>query len=461
MPNVTVLGASGASGPNVVWTIPYSSNANSSMAQGLANQITASILNSSLSTEMWGSGGATPSNPYVLAIGGSAGNGFTGGPVSASITMTDNMRAVVDNSTLPVTVNGIGASDPITVIGGQGGLTFNSGLSGGGVGSGFILDGGQSGNLINIEQTSVSGGGYWISPGDGANTVFAGGGNNTITGAAGSHNMVDLSGFGNNLVALAGIDTVTASSGSGSDTIGVGANDSNPLLVSMGNNWTGHLIMGDTSTVGGGALSVMGGGGSVTLFGGAKQDVFFGGSAGTNFIVGGSDPTSSITGGGNGDQLFAGYYGGGVIQAGTGNETLVGAGRPGINGSSDPAGTAFFANTLTGGANIFAGAGPDTITAGAGQENFYADATGKGDFFIFAASITGAAKAEGQPTNVLIQDFTVGKDTVALSNYGFTSATDAMAHVSESGGNSVLQLNDGTKIEFANVVNLTTKNFQT
>jgi hypothetical protein len=452
MPNVTVLGANGSGGQDAVWSIPYTASANFSLAQDLANQITTGILGASLTSQMWNGALPPATGASILDIGGKAADSFTGDAVSANVTLNANYVGVVDNSTLPVTITGVGSTTPITVLAGQGGLTFNSGLGAGGVGSGFILDGGGSNNLYNIAQTSIAGGGYWIAPGDGANTVHAGGGNNTITGARGSSNWVDLTGFGNNIVASSGAETVSAASGHGSDTVGIGNSNPDTLLISMGDGWTGQLFFGDTSTVTGSAITVSGGGGSVTLFGGVRQDVFFGGSAGDNIIVAGADPSSSITGGGNGDELFAGFFGGGIIQAGTGNETLVGVGRPGIPGAASVAGTAFFGNTLTGGANIFAGAGADTITSGVGNENFYGNPTGKGDFFTFSHSITGAAGAQ---TNVMIHDFTVGKDTVALSNYGYSSAQQVVDDITKSGGNSSLQLTDGTKIEFTNVTTLT------
>ncbi len=225
--------------------------------------------------------------------------------------------------------------------------------------------------------------------------------------------------------------------------------DTSNLLVTFGSTFLGKVVFSDTSGVAGGAVTVNAGAGSSTLFGGQHQDVFFGGSSGNNSIQAGSQPWSSVTGGGNGDMLLAYSLGGGVIQAGVGNETLVGARNAGA------APTYFFANTLTGGATIYAGSGADTITAGAGNETFVGDKSGGAEFYIFDHKLTA-----GKHTDVTLLDFTAGKDKIALVSYGYPAAIDAAVQVHHNGSSSVLTLSDGTKIDFVDATGLTANNFK-
>ncbi len=452
MPNVTVLGSNGGGG-NEIWSLPYTASSNFVLAQSLADQISAGIIGGSLTSVQF-SGSVPPvSTPSVLDIGGPSPVAVPG----ADVTLSSNYVGVVDNSSTAVTING--AAKALTVIGGEGGMTFNSGAGANGVGHGFVIAGGGD-NVFNINAASVTGGGYTLDAGSGNNTITAASGNNTILGGSGS-NYLDVSGDSNNYIGLRGNDTMVGGSGSGHDTVGVGLSDTNSKLIAFGQGWSGQLLFADTATVSGGADTIVGGGGSVTVWGGMHKDVVFGGTAGNNWIQAGTDPTSSVTGGGQGDRLFAGVDGGGVIQAGSGNETLVGAGRFGTPSGGSIAGTSFFASSITGGANIFAGSGADTISAGVGQEIFNGNAAGASDFFIFNHAVTSASQHNtGGPTNVTINDFTVGKDTVALVSYGYATNAQVASDVTQSGGNSFLTLTDGTKIEFTHVSSLTANNFK-
>ncbi len=456
MPNVTVLGANGLGG-NAVWSIPYTAQSNYALAQDLANQITAGVTDGKLQNELF-TGMVPPLTggvPGVLDIGGPA--PVDVGPVT--INWQNGYVGLVDNSTGAVTVHGPGTltSQPITVLAGQGGLTFRtSHMLGTEVGTGYIVAGGGTNNVQIGNMDAGAAGGYVIDLGSGSDTITAHGGANTINGGVGS-NMMHIGGASDNLISLTGSDTLVAHYGSGADTINVSAGDSHGQTIKFFQGWSGTAVINASAeSVGGATDSVLGGGGSVTLYGGAHQDIVFGGTAGHNYIVAGSDVTSSITGGGQGDQLFAGMNGGGVISAGSGNETLMGS-----MSAASVAGTLFNASAATGGANIHAGLGADTINAGVGQESFWGNSTGKGDFFEFNYSVTGASKSmTGGPTNVAINDFTVGKDTVALNGYGFTSAQQVASEVTVSGSNSFLTLNDGTKIEFTHVTNLNASNFK-
>ena len=97
---------------------------------------------------------------------------------------------------------------------------------------------------------------------------------------------------------------------------------------------------------------------------------------------------------------------------------------------------------------IGGGSGNDVIFAGS------ADATvaggGGNNIFAFAAS------QDSPNTNVVIQDFVVGKDLVSLQGY---SVGDALASAQLSGGSTTLTLQDGSKLTFLGVSNLKASSF--
>jgi len=453
MGDITVWGANGH-GSNSIWTIPGAAAfTNVTVAQQIANAINMgfdSVGNPVGQISNVPSNASSTPQPIIVGSQTVADVGASS-PVQVgvnSFNLTNQIFGFVDNAANPITINGAGyTGHQVSVLGGPVGFTFISGANAQGVGSGIIGDVGAP-SLFEISASSVQGGGYLVGT-NGADTVEAFAGTNTLRGGTGSTTTYMVAGISNNDITSAGKDTVAGPSGTGADTISLAAGDTSSLLVTFGSSFTGKVLATDSSGVGGGAVTVNAGGGSATLYGGQHQDVFFGGTSGNNYIQAGSQPWSSVTGGGNGDVLLAYSLGGGVIQAGVGNETLVGARNAGA------APTYFFANTVTGGATIYTGSGADTITAGAGNETFVGDKTGGPEFYIFDHKLTA-----GKHTDVTIFDFTAGKDKLALVNYGYPTAVEAAMQVHLKGSSSVLTLSDGTKIDFVDATGLTANNFK-
>ena len=147
---------------------------------------------------------------------------------------------------------------------------------------------------------------------------------------------------------------------------------------------------------------------------------------------------STVFGGGDDSTLFAAGAGSDVLVAGTGNQTLSGGSSTGNNTYFAEA-----ANALIGG-----GSGNDVIFAGSAN----ATVAGGGGNNTFAFAIT----QNSANTNVVIQDFVIGKDLVSLQGY---SVADALASAQVSGGNTILTLQDGSKLTFVGVANLNASSF--
>jgi hypothetical protein len=231
----------------------------------------------------------------------------------------------------------------------------------------------------------------------------------------------------------------------------------------------------DTVVAGGSSDTVDAGGGGVFLWGGVAAALTFVGGATTSTVIGGPG-TLTATGGSAGDLIFGGTSGHDMLYSGAGNSTLVGGAGASLFG--DGAGNAVL---VAGGNNVLAdcsqdtgtvtvfGATGDAISVEGGAGTVYAvvntsDATIYGGHgTITAFSTTGSLALDyvvgfgGGTTNVI--GFNVASDLITLFGYTPGTAQQAFASETVNGGNTYLELADGTHINLFGVTDLTAANF--
>ncbi len=272
----------------------------------------------------------------------------------------------------------------------------------------------------------------YLMGGDGDDGLLGGSGNDTLDGGAGD----------DNIAASVGNDEVWG--GLGNDFIGGGTGDD------VLNGEAGQ----DTLGGGGGADSISAGTGDDVVAGGAGNDTIAGGDGGDT--MGGSYADDSITGGegddslgggtgrdviagGAGDDAIGGGEGDDVVDGGLGNDFLAGGGRN---------------DTIEGGSGddrINGGGGDDVLSGGSGA-----------DVFIWNGGDAGAVD--------IVEDFTVGIDTLRLSGVANASGTGLEGKVDtldiydvtlESGLDAAVLNYDGQFIALAGVssIDLTVADF--
>lgn len=198
-----------------------------------------------------------------------------------------------------------------------------------------------------------------------ANTLAGGGGNDTLDGGAGNDAMAGGSGDDIYVVDTAG-DTVTESSGQGTDTVHsaitytLGANLENLSLtgaaaVNGTGNTLNNVLIGNQA-----ANTLTGGGGNDTLDGGAGNDTLIGGTGDDVYVVDATgDVVTELGGQGTDTVKSAVSY---VLGSNVENLTLLGDLDLNATGNS-------LSNVLTGnsGDNVFnGGGGSDTYHGGDG-----------------------------------------------------------------------------------------------
>jgi Ca2+-binding RTX toxin-like protein len=249
----------------------------------------------------------------------------------------------------------------------------------------------------SADRISVTGGSSTVILGAGANTVVVDGGAQSVvtTGSAlqtisaenGAN--VNISGTANIKVDLQAGRTVTAKDGStrtisGQDTISTATT----AKITIAGN--------DTITLGTGNDTVSANG-AATIYGGSTTLLFH-------------------------------ANGGGALYAGSGAETLVG----GSTGSLQ-----FFGSTSTSSMDVVhGGGGANTIQGGAGSDTIYSGTAVNAaatDVFEFSSSIHGGTH--------VINNFSTSNDQIDLQGYSSTQA-----QFTNSGGNTVIKLDDGTNI---------------
>jgi Ca2+-binding RTX toxin-like protein len=335
--------------------------------------------------------------------------------------------------------------------------------------------------------------------GSGDTVVVTGDKSNVIIGAS--------AGLGQNNIELYGLDeSVTGQVFPGSnDTIvanGKGANINIGGYNSVVLNGTDNVVtihpieIADDYDPMGGTSVVANGAGKETVTGGGADFTFTGGS-GRYSIDGGSAENAVISGGAGGGVFIGGYYyrpdylpypyypGNNVITAGLQASTLIG-GLHGsslliANGSSRDVLIAgeYGSDTLSGGTstanNIYegysgtyvpsddpakpslvieAGSGNDTLIAGLAAETLTGGAGY--DQFRFLSHAAGDIPPGGDQT--VITDFTPGIDKIDLRGFSVTSeqvvAGETIAH-----GSTYLSLPDGEKITLLHITDLSPKDF--
>ena len=255
--DVTVLGGAGKT-----FTLHFDTNANAQLASVLAANISAGVLDNSIS----------PSNDATPPLSGKIGEFVdTNTPFAR---LPQGYDAVVNVNT-NATILGSGGNGE-SVLSGASNLTF---VATGG--SGTVVAGAGSphkgqddrhkgrvagGNTITVPLSDY--GNWLIETGGGNDTISARGGGNDTIGAGRGHNLISL-GSGNDLVQSSGYDTIHADSGAvnGRGNEGLEGPD---LCRQQPTDLCGRM-------------------GSATIIGGTRQDEIHGGSAGKNSIVAGSD----------------------------------------------------------------------------------------------------------------------------------------------------------------------------
>lgn len=248
--------------------------------------------------------------------------------------------------------------------------------------------------MIRIGATN---GGDEVGDGDSTDSqeLSSGGGDDSVTGGAGS-DTVDAGADNDTVDGGAGADTIDG--GSGDDSVG-GGNGDDEIFDGLGND-----------TIGGGEGSDTG----IAL-------------SGNNSFVEDDEATDSADT--SMDDYYAGGYGDDEFFGGGGNDVLVG-----------DRGSAFYFgdDTMTGGTG-------DDILQGSGGADVFIFRSGDGDDTIGTVDLRTVGSAT-DITDVLITgaDFEVGLDRVDLTDFGFASAADVLALLTDSGGNAVLTTADGT-----------------
>jgi len=344
--------------------------------------------------------------------------------------------AVVDNAAGPVSV--WGGSTLKTVVAGSGGLSFYAATAptsllsiAAGDGANWIATATVGGGNYNInlgarnDTVRIDTGNATVNMGTGQNTAQLGNGNSTIISVG-----ADLIN-GNSVAGGGGSDTIQVTSGQttinpGSSNFTVYGNDSNPLTMLAGTG-TDLVSIG----IGGGTVTA-GSGGNSTLIGGLN-------------MVG--SPAVYMTGTANGDKLYAIGYGNVVATAGTGNETITGAGNAPFGGTASHGNNSFVAGS--GNDTLLAGAGQDTLTAGTGNASMVAGTAA--DTFAFQKGAAGGSDT--------ISGFKIVVDTLSLTGYGLT-ASSALGTALQQNGGTVLTFADGTTVTIAGINNFSGPNIK-
>jgi hypothetical protein len=303
MPNVTVVGASGA-----IVTVPFTGSANYALAQHLA-----ALINTAAPASLYagGTGTLNATNAPATPSGGGLNEEVTtvGGALSTAI----GTNFLTDGAAGAVTVQG---TPFLNVLAGTGGLTF----FGASDGNASIAVGGGD-NLIALPTGSE----YYVALGAGSDTVIAAGDGEVDGSAGGGANLFFVSpraGTHNEVFSAGTADTIVA--GAGQATIGESGRDATIYLGS------GSAVVAD----GGTADTVIGGPGAglATLFGGSGEMVW--GNAKTLTFIAGVNAAETVAGGvadtifgsAGSDVTYLSGPTGATLSAGTGNETLNAAG---------------------------------------------------------------------------------------------------------------------------------------
>jgi hypothetical protein len=408
-----------------------------------------------------------------------------GGGGDDTVSFTGSSKTLLQQAMGNIEIDVTGDRDTINIKNGKDTIDVT--------GKGTKINSSLKGGVVVNESGPVSmvfkgAGNDTVSMGDGSNTINDSG-NLTVQGGGPSgngHNKINVGGTrldiradGNNLISVGASrnarshPTVNLTVGGGTDTTATGGNNDTIIATSKVNLTTtgdpGNInfvgIGNDSFTLNGGGnadnqVNIDSDKARITINGGAESLNVLGDhakitespNAGGSIITAigndtinlgtGNDTVTDLGGatvfGGGGNFQFVGGGGGrDQVVVGSGNATLVGGG--GVNVFHAGSGS----TSMTGGAGsrdtFFGGSGLDTMDAQGATSAV----------FQFAASNHGGTHT--------INHFQTGPDKLSLSGYD-TAAVLASAQV--IGGNTVLNLGDGTTITLAGFTHLTASDFK-
>ena len=355
-------------------------------AQSALDAITARVAAGTDDAVTYSGSGAVPkvALPAELLIGS-----------AASLTIPSSMvvDAIVDTAQAPVSVTD-DTSTPVTVLSGSGGLTFNRTASGDG--AAFIIATGGS-NSINLGSGAATVGA------DGAATITALGGAASVVAGAG----------GSALVAVAGADTVSLL---GTDTVAFAAAAAARVTAQDGSN----VVF--TSQAGSPTPIVQLAPGTETLGTTAGSTATVAGSAGGMLLVSAWGGRTFI------DPAAANV----TVFAGSGSETLFGAGDESLPGVAVPAGTGPLANT--GSDFVFGGQG--YFHGGSGALNLLISSTIAGAATLVGGGSIDLLFSQGAGDSMRGAPGTVIINAAGFSEPGFSVAGAAAGNVLDAGASN-------------------------
>lgn len=420
--NVTVLGAAGAT-----VTIPFTSATNAAAAQNALNTISDLVRSSVLTQYQYPGSGAVPS-PTLL--GGVVVSGST--PVNLG-QLPGGTYSLVSDSTASTTV--VGATNPMTVASGTGGIVFLNASST----NQMFLAGGTNliGNGLDnaTANINVDSGDTHVDVRMGAATINAY--NDSLIQVQGGAGSALVNALGDNLVNVVGTNdaahavSVIGGGGAGSTLAFIGSADASTYLAPGDSNVT---VAGNS-----GALTLVGGAGDALVFG---NHGLLDGGGGTNYMI--SDSLAGAT------TLMSAGVNDVLIGTGAGNTYVSGGTNALVADLSDPnsAGGATY-NTDGGSATIYGSvAANSTFNLGAGSVLAYgqhgADLS-RGN--VYTDAYDGA-------NQITIGDFVAGHDVFSLTDSA-SGATLVSTTFYDDAGTSAFGavgtqaiLSDGTKIDF-------------
>jgi hypothetical protein len=446
--NQSIIGGSGAGTINISFTA-YGSQYALSYVEALDNAIQG-ILDAN-----GGTGNTTPllpTNAGAFAQGGQAPDsvatiyqlkpGSGQGPFTYDITTAGYVIDTISGATT-INLDSTGAGDSVLVAAINPETTVNSAGTDNLI---VFIDGNNTYNGGTSTGDTVVGGtgDDTINTGSGNTLVRSGTGHDSITlndTGPGAYNDTVFIDSGNNLVIADGTGDYVVATTEG-QTIEGGAGEQ------AGSNLTVLLLPNSDASADGNDL-VTGGAGYLTVGDYSDNNTINGGTGGLTFI-GAANVIATINAGtsealiyGNtGDNLTVGDVGGdnggATFYAGTGNETLNGAGATGnltLYGAAQ-ADSVGASDSLVGGSGnntLVAGAGSETLTGGAGDNTFLIDSVAANNSFL------------------TINDFT-SNDTLAL-NYTQAEIDNALSGGTEVNGNYLVTFdnaNGSTTVTFTN-----------